>query len=419
MLTLAPRAPAHPARTWIAARWTAVFGKPDDVGARAGRIATLLGRRHAFFFSSDAAALFFLLRASERPAGAAVFSALCVPNMIAAARVAGFAPRLADVEEGGLCPGALNVAAEMPGASALIVDHPHGRLWDPEAIALARDAGLVVIEDVRDALGAMHQGRAAGSFGDALVFDLERAGARGAIAALDDDAWAGRLAAMMRDVRPAARMRDILDVGLGMLRDLSRFAAIDAAYRLTLARAVPARAGVLPPPPHFPGWPLPPIAFYRQSPGPGAALLAERFIEREAGLALRRRVAGVQLSRMLEGAPGIAIPPVAPGEEPAYSGFPIVADGAAALASRLVRRGVGVAPLSRALGSKLAFLGMTPAAPHAESLAARAIVLPLHAGVPPHRAERLARLVRHEAGGIMEARNRGAKKPLTLPERGT
>src|SRR5439155_23649972 len=132
------------------------------------RMAARLGARHAVAVTSGTTAIFLALVA----AGVAAGDEVIVPDLtfIATANAAtltGATPVLVDVD-----PGTLNMAPDaFAGAitgrtKAVVPVHVSGRAAPLEHILpLARDRGVVVIEDAAEALFSSHAGRYLGTFG--------------------------------------------------------------------------------------------------------------------------------------------------------------------------------------------------------------------------------------------------------------
>jgi len=93
-------------------------------------------------------------------------------------------------------------AAIGPRTRAIMAVHLYGRLADMQALAdIARRHGLLLIEDAAQAHGASHDGRRAGSFGDAAAFSFypgKNLGALGDAGAVvtDNEALAMRVLAL-------------------------------------------------------------------------------------------------------------------------------------------------------------------------------------------------------------------------------
>lgn len=127
-------------------------------------VARVLHRRDGVATSSGTAALFLALRALGISEGDEVLlpSYTCVA-LVHAVRSAGGVPVLAEID-----PESFNICPDdarrrlTPRTRAIIVPHMFGR---PANLGPLLDLGVPVIEDCAQALGAMYQGRPAGSFG--------------------------------------------------------------------------------------------------------------------------------------------------------------------------------------------------------------------------------------------------------------
>jgi dTDP-4-amino-4,6-dideoxygalactose transaminase len=115
-----------------------------------------------------------LLAAGARPDDEVLLPAnACVP-VIAGVRLAGARPRLSDVD-----PGSLTLSREHaeralgPGVRFLLAVHLYGGLADVDGLReLARERGIVLLEDCAQSLGASAQGRPAGTFGSAAALSF-------------------------------------------------------------------------------------------------------------------------------------------------------------------------------------------------------------------------------------------------------
>lgn len=133
------------------------------------------GASHAIGVADGTNAIGLALRAVGVEAGDEVItvSNTCVPT-IAGIEAAGAVPVLVDVDETTftLDP-ALLAEAITERTRAVLPVHLYGRCADMTAIlAIARDAGLKVVEDAAQAHGAESGGRRAGSLGDAAAFSF-------------------------------------------------------------------------------------------------------------------------------------------------------------------------------------------------------------------------------------------------------
>lgn len=118
----------------------------------------------------------------------------CVP-VLAGVRLAGARPRFADADRETLTLGREEAERALtPRVRFLLAVHLYGGLADTEGLrALAREKGLVLVEDCAQALGASAPGGEAGSFGLAAAFsfyptkNLGAYGDAGAVATNDED----------------------------------------------------------------------------------------------------------------------------------------------------------------------------------------------------------------------------------------
>jgi dTDP-4-amino-4,6-dideoxygalactose transaminase len=137
--------------------------------------ADFCGVDHAIAVSTGTSALHLaLLAAGIGPGDEVITTPATFVATVAAIQYAGATPRLVDIDPVSwtLDPEQL-AQAITPATKAIVPVHLHGRLADMEAIsAIARDHGLLVIEDACQAHGAEEAGRRAGSFGDLGCFSF-------------------------------------------------------------------------------------------------------------------------------------------------------------------------------------------------------------------------------------------------------
>ena len=165
--------------------------------------ATYVGRKHGIALANGTLALELALQAFDIGPGDEVVTTCW--SFIASASCAvarGATPVLADVD-----PISRNITAQTiaqvlsPRTKAIICVHLVGWPCDMDPIMdLAREHGLVVIEDCAQAHGARYKGRPVGSFGHAAAFSfcqdkIITTGGEGGLLLLDDDdvwkrAWA-------------------------------------------------------------------------------------------------------------------------------------------------------------------------------------------------------------------------------------
>jgi dTDP-4-amino-4,6-dideoxygalactose transaminase len=174
-----------------------------STGPRAQRfereLAASLGVKHALGASSGTAALHLaVLAAGIGPGDEVITTPMTWVSTANVLLHAGARPVFVDIE-----PGTLNIdcrripEAVTPRTKALLPVHFAGQPCDEDALAtLAKEHGLLLIEDAAHALGASFRGKPIGTFGDATMFSFHPAknlttGEGGALVT-DSDAIAAR-----------------------------------------------------------------------------------------------------------------------------------------------------------------------------------------------------------------------------------
>jgi CDP-4-dehydro-6-deoxyglucose reductase, E1 len=168
------------------------------------------GRRHAVLVGSGsqanlvatAAACSHLHERPLRPGDEVVTAAIGFPTTVTPLYQHGLVPVYVDVEPDTYNPSLDTLAAAIgPRTRAVVLAHTLGNPFDgPRLAELCREHGLVLIEDVCDALGSEIDGRAAGTFGHAATYSFYPAhhmttGEGGAVAC-DDGTWLRALASL-------------------------------------------------------------------------------------------------------------------------------------------------------------------------------------------------------------------------------
>lgn len=137
--------------------------------------ARYIGSSHALAVSSGTAALHLALAAlGVGPGDEVIVPDLTFAATINAVLYVGATPVIVDVtrDTWNLDPEAA-ARAVTPRTKALMPVHLYGQPCEMEALmALARQRGLLVIEDAAEALGAQYGGQQVGTFGDAAVFSF-------------------------------------------------------------------------------------------------------------------------------------------------------------------------------------------------------------------------------------------------------
>jgi perosamine synthetase len=137
--------------------------------------AAYVSRRHAISLPSCTSALHLALAGHGLGPGDEVV--LADVNWIASAApitYVGATPVFADVDRRSWCLSAAALeACVTPRTKAVIVVNLYGNMPDMDALlAVARDHGLIVIEDAAESVGAEYKGRKAGGFGHASAFSF-------------------------------------------------------------------------------------------------------------------------------------------------------------------------------------------------------------------------------------------------------
>jgi dTDP-4-amino-4,6-dideoxygalactose transaminase len=214
-------------------------------------LAAYLGVSYAVACASGTDAIALALAASGAGAEDEVLlpANACVP-VIAAVRLAGARPRLADVERATLTLSRAGAERALgPKTRFLLPVHLYGGLADVEGLgALARERGLVLVEDSAQSLGALAGGRRAGAWGSASAFsfyptkNLGAYGDAGAVATSDDSIAArARLLRQYgwtrRDVSEVEGRNSRMDeIQAAILRAKLPFLESDNARRSEIAR---------------------------------------------------------------------------------------------------------------------------------------------------------------------------------------
>jgi len=178
---------------------------PDAIRGFEAALARAAGCRQAFSFGAGRMGLYLLLQALDLKRGDEVilpgFTCVVVPNALA---YLGVRPVFVDVDPVtfNMDP-ALVERAISPRTRAIYLQHSFGVSCRAEELKrLATRHGLRLIEDAAHSLGALHQGRPHGSWGDVSFFSTDRTKVinthLGGAVATSDDALALRLAELQR-----------------------------------------------------------------------------------------------------------------------------------------------------------------------------------------------------------------------------
>jgi dTDP-4-amino-4,6-dideoxygalactose transaminase len=167
-----------------------------EVEAFEREVAAYLGVAHAVGVSSGTDALVIALRALGIGAGHEVIAPSFTFFATAEAiTLAGATPVFADIDPSSFALDPADVARRIgPRTRAILAVHLYGHPFDADALgALARERGVVLVEDAAQAFGAAYRGRRVGTLGKAAAFsffpskNLGAAGDAGLIATDDAD----------------------------------------------------------------------------------------------------------------------------------------------------------------------------------------------------------------------------------------
>ena len=156
-------------------RYYGVGDGPDEVAAFEREFAEHVGARHALCVNAGSSALICgLIGAGVGPGDEVIVPAYtwnATPNAVIAT---GALPVLAEIDDS-LTLDPADVEARITSRTrAILPVHMRGAPADMRALTeLARDRGLVLVEDVCQAAGASFEGRRLGTLGDAGAFSLQ------------------------------------------------------------------------------------------------------------------------------------------------------------------------------------------------------------------------------------------------------
>lgn len=162
--------------------------------------ARFTGARHAIAVANGTAALHLAyLAVGIGPGDEVILPALTFAACAAMVVVCGATPKFVDSDLDTLgMSAAATQAAIGPRTKAIVPAHLFGNVCDlAPLLAMADDAGAVVIEDAAEAVGARYDGRSAGTLGALGCFSFQAAKTltmgEGGIVVTDDDGLAGRI----------------------------------------------------------------------------------------------------------------------------------------------------------------------------------------------------------------------------------
>lgn len=273
---------------------------------------------------------------------------------------------LADLQPGTfqLDPAAVERAIT-PRTRALLPVHMHGH---PAPMAelrrLARDHGLLLLEDAALGLGASLQGEEAGTFGDGAFFSFAP---RKVLGGVGNGAMI-----LLRDPEVAERLRLLRGYGLAQDLPIAQRHLVRGQQHLA-------------------------EGYNLKMDGIQAAVVHAKFLRLDAWAELRRAVAA-QYDALLAGIPGLVLPQVAVGARSAWRNYTVLLEDREALRAAMASQGIAsgmlyTPPVHRQ--PVYAGLGLGPGSfPVAERIADRLLNLPIYPGMQEEQVARVAEVVR-------------------------
>lgn len=356
------------------------------------------GVPHCFLVSSGRAALFLLLQALSRLADSrrreVIVPAYTCYSVPAAAVRAGLRLRPCDVDPRTL---SYDLAAlerlDYTRVLAVVSANLYGLPNDLPAIeALARRRGVFFIDDAAQCLDARMGGRAAGTFGDAGLYSLDKGknitSIQGGVLVTRSDEIAETLRAIVGDLPAAPVMRTL------------RQAAQLAAYAGFL------RPWLYPLPASLPFLKLGETVYTTDYPverySAALAPLAARLFARITTIGAERRARAQAIQRELTGVRGLEPVPPLPAAEPVYLRLPLLATDGSTRARLL--RALEQARLGATGSYPNAIVDVPELRPHlspvdsafagARRIASTILTLPTHHYVSPRHIRRMGSAIR-------------------------
>jgi dTDP-4-amino-4,6-dideoxygalactose transaminase/acetyltransferase-like isoleucine patch superfamily enzyme len=207
------------------------FSLGEEVSAFERELGETVGGSEVIGVNSGTSALHLALKAhGVGPGDEVITTALTFVATAWAISYCGATPIFVDVDPGTLCidPGAVAAAlASHTSVKAVIAVHLYGQPADlAPLVTLCKEAGVTLIEDAAQAIGATYEGRPIGTFGDAACFsfypskNLGAAGDAGCVMTRDS-----ATAAAIRSLRDHAQVEKYLHDRVGYNYRMSGFQA--------------------------------------------------------------------------------------------------------------------------------------------------------------------------------------------------
>lgn len=215
--------------------WHADFYGGPEVQAFEAEWAALSGVKHAVSVNSCTSGLYAAVGAAGvGPGDEVIVSPYTMAASATAALIFNGIPVFADIDPQTYCLSAETIKARItPRTKAIIVVHIFGQPADMDPIMdLAREYGLVVIEDCAQAPSARYKGRAVGSLGHMGVFSLNyhkhiHTG-EGGVVTTNDDRYAERVQLIRNHAEAVVEKKGVTDL-VNMIGFNFRLGEIEAA----------------------------------------------------------------------------------------------------------------------------------------------------------------------------------------------
>jgi dTDP-4-amino-4,6-dideoxygalactose transaminase len=350
------------------------------------------GRQRAWLASTGRAAMTLALTAMKRASGdprriEVVFPGYTCYSVPASVQRAGLVPRICDVDPATLSPNFDSLAGvDLSRVLAIVSANLYGV---PNALeemeSLAHPAGLFMVDDAAQALGARYRDRPVGNFGDVGLYSFDKGKnittLQGGVLLADAGRFANELDAVMNE------LRGVRPTGIpATLAKLPVYALLLRPWAYGLVRHLPIGLGLTP-------WD---VDYPLQPYSPALAGFAAVQLDRLTEINDTRVRNAERLRAALADVPGVTLPRVLPGAVPVYARFPMLvdADRRADVIARLERAGIGAtASYPRALIDAPEVAARLPAdqrpTPGAREVANRIVTLPTHGYAPPNMAARV------------------------------
>ncbi len=380
-------------------RWVrALLSADDSVEALRVAVTSRLGTTHGYATCTGRAGMTVLLRAMHElvPAGRneVVIPSYTCFSVPASVVKAGLTPRVVDVVPETLDYDYARLEREdLSRAVAIVATNLYGLPSDlPRLSAIARSAGVFLVDDAAQALGAQVGGRPCGTWGDAGVISFDKGKCVSAVEGGMVLTDSGPLdAAIARQVGTLPRRSTRATVGA--LVRIAGYAAFLRPRLYWIPNAIP-QLGL--------GRTIYTTAFDVESCAPAVAALAAVVFARLDEFTQSRRHNAMRLAGSLSGVAGVVLPRPCDTADPCYLRFPLLLPDTGSrdqLIASLASAGIGAtASYPGAIvdvpGLKGRIVGDT-GAPGGREVARRIVTLPTHPYVAPRDLATMVETIAH------------------------